>query len=125
MFTDFIVGNRVDDEVLLFKNLDVTNLVTPVKADVLEKLLVDTNYPDEEREFVIDGFKNGFSLGYNGNQNVKMTAPNLRFTVGNKRILWNKVMKEVKLRRYAGPFSQIPFKNYIQSPIGLVAKDGG
>ena len=34
-------------------------------------------------------------------------------------------MKEVKLQRYAGPFTKIPYEFYIQSPIGLVAKDGG
>ena len=34
-------------------------------------------------------------------------------------------MKEVKERRYAGPFETIPFDNYIQSPIGLVPKDNG
>ena len=34
-------------------------------------------------------------------------------------------MNEVKEKRYAGPFQKIPFTNYIQSPIGLVPKDGG
>ena len=34
-------------------------------------------------------------------------------------------MKEVKAKRYAGPFTDIPFDNFIQSPIGLVPKDGG
>ena len=34
-------------------------------------------------------------------------------------------MKEVKAGRIAGPFDQIPFKNYIQSPVGLVPKAGG
>ena len=34
-------------------------------------------------------------------------------------------MKEVQLGRYAGPFLMPPFENYIQSPIGLVPKDGG
>ena len=33
-------------------------------------------------------------------------------------------MKEVKLKRFAGPFEDIPFDNYIQSPIGLVPKAG-
>ena len=33
-------------------------------------------------------------------------------------------MKEVSLHRVAGPFEQIPFANYIQSPIGLVPKVG-
>ena len=34
-------------------------------------------------------------------------------------------MKEVKLKWYARPFKQIPYKFYIQSPIGLVPKDNG
>ena len=34
-------------------------------------------------------------------------------------------MKEVQLKRYAGPFDTIPFKYYIQSLIGLVLKDNG
>ena len=54
-----------------------------------------------------------------------MTSRNLRLTVGSQVELWNKVMKEVKAKRYAGPFTKIPFDNYIQSPIGLVPKDGG
>ena len=33
-------------------------------------------------------------------------------------------MKEVQLKRYAGPFDKIPFENYVQSPIGLVPKAG-
>ena len=34
-------------------------------------------------------------------------------------------MKEVEVRRLAGPFDSIPYENYIQSPIGLVPKVGG
>ena len=34
-------------------------------------------------------------------------------------------MNEVKEKRVAGPFAQIPFNNYVQSPIGLVPKAGG
>ena len=34
-------------------------------------------------------------------------------------------MKEVGLGRYAGLFKEVPYPNYIQSPIGLVPKDGG
>ena len=32
-------------------------------------------------------------------------------------------MKEVRDKRYAGPFSDIPCNHFIQSPIGLVPKD--
>ena len=33
-------------------------------------------------------------------------------------------MKEVKVGKYAGPLEDIPYKNFIQSPIGLVPKAG-
>ena len=56
---------------------------------------------------------------------VRMTSANLKFRVGNPTILWNKIMKEVKLKRYAGPFSEVPYQYFIQSPVGLVDKDHG
>ena len=56
---------------------------------------------------------------------MKRTAPNLPINVGTKTDLWNKVMKEFQKRRYAGPFKDIPFEHFIQSPIGLVLKDNG
>ena len=34
-------------------------------------------------------------------------------------------MKEVRLKRFAGPFEEPPFTDFIQSPIGLVPKDVG
>ena len=91
----------------------------------LEELLKETNYDQEKTKYLVEGFKNGFDLGYRGPQDVKLTSKNLKFTIGNKIELWNKVMKEVEQKRYAGPFEHIPFDNYIQSPIGLVPKDGG
>ena len=66
----------------------------------------------------------GFSLGYEGPHNVKQYSPNLKLNNKTEEIvLWNKVMKEVKEGRYAGPFKTPHFDNFIQSPIGLVPKD--
>ena len=47
--------------------------------------------------------------------------------MGNEFDMWEKIMKEVRLGRHSGPYSRqnIPFKNYIQSPIALVPKSGG
>ena len=42
--------------------------------------------------------------------------------VGDERDMWSKIMKEVKAGRYAGPFDQILYNSYVQSPIGLVPK---
>ena len=94
--------------------------MTLVGVQQLESLLKDSNYDTEKATFLVDGFTNGFSIGYEGDPNVKLTAPNLRFRIGNEKTLWNKVMKEVKAKRYAGPFDKIPFDTFIQSPIGLV-----
>ena len=99
------------------------NIYTPVDVKVLEHYLTTTNYDKEKRDFLINGFKEGFDLGYRGEKNVQRRSPNLKFIVGSQSILWNKVMKEVENNRYAGPFEEIPFDNYIQSPIGLVPKD--
>ena len=74
----------------------------------------------------MEGFKKGFDLGFRGKiKGVTRTAPNLKIRVGSSVILWNKVMKEVEADRYAGPFKDPPFKEFIQSLIGLVPKDRG
>ena len=125
MFINFIQDQTEEVQILQYENKDLTNIITPVNVQQLGKLLDKTNYNKEESEFLIDGFTNGFDLGYRGPENIQQTSQNLKFTVGDKIELWNKVMKEVKELRYAGPFEEIPFDNYIQSPIGLVPKDGG
>ena len=113
-------------DVSYFENFDLDNMITPVNVRRLDELLSESGYDQKKKQFLVDGFTNGFSIGYDGPPDVKQTAPNLKFRgVGNKTELWNKVMKEVKLKRYAGPFKEIPFEHFIQSPIGLVPKDGG
>ena len=101
-------------------------MITPVDMDCFEQLLKLYRYDTNETQFIIDGFRNGFDLGYRGETtNIRRDAPNLKFRIGDLIIWWNQVMKEVKLKRYTGPFKSPPFENYIQSPIGLVPKDGG
>ena len=113
-------------EVMQYENMDLDSIVTPVNVKRLAELLQLSKYDKNESQFLLDGFKNGFSIGYSGPEDVQIKSPNLKFRqVGDEVILWNKVMKEVKLKRYAGPFETIPFKSFIQSPIGLVPKDGG
>ena len=116
---------RKTGKILYFENFDLNSVVTPVDADALERLLNETHYDINKTKYLVNGFRNGFSLGYCGPKQVQRLAPNLKLTVGDEIDLWNKVMKEVKLKRFAGPFKQIPFENYIQSPIGLVSKDNG
>ena len=92
---------------------------------MFEKLLVQSNYDPEETQFMIQGFRQGFNIQYNEPKNRQSRSKNIPFTVGNKVELWNKLMKEVQNKRVAGPYKQVPFDNFIQSPIGLVPKAGG
>ena len=97
------------------------------RTDELRKLLVECRYDKNKTDFLIKGFSEGFSLEYNGPRDIQQTSHNLKLRdPSHKIILWNKVMKEVKLERYTGPFKGAPpFKCFIQSAIGLVPKDGG
>ena len=104
-------------------NFDLENVITPINIDELDHLLRASGYEDESRIFLVKGFAKGFSLGYQGPVHRKNRSKNIQFTVGDKETMWSKIMKEVDCGRYAGPFKEIPFENYIQSPIGLVPKD--
>ena len=109
-----------------FSNTNLTDIITPVKGDRLKLLLNQAGYDQAKTEFLFDGFTNGFSLQYTGKlTRVRRYAPNLKIRIGSPIELWNKVMKEVSLGRYAGPFEQPPFEYFVQSPIGLVPKDKG
>ena len=100
-------------------------MITPVDYKILEVLLTECNYDTDKTKRLVAGFRDGFSLEYEGNEKVKITSQNLKLNVGNETILWNKVMKEVKNKCYAGPFEEVPYEYFLQSPIGLVPKDGG
>ena len=113
---------------MFFENFDLENIVSPVDVTQLEQLLIQTGYDKSETKFLVNGFTNGFDIGYRGDQKVKLQSHNLKLrNPGDHVVLWNKVMKEVKLKRFAGPYSHIPYSDeaYIQSPIGLVPKDNG
>ena len=103
----------------------MSTVVTPVDFKALEDLLIETKYDLRKTKYLVDSFEHGFDIGYEGDENVQIRAPNMRLTIGSEIELWNKVMSEVKEGRYAGPFESIPFEHYIQSPLGLVPKDNG
>ena len=110
---------------MYYENFDLENIITPIDADKFNELLSEANYNNKKRNFIVEGFKSGFPLCYEGDKQVRRTAPNLKLRVGSKLELWNKVMKEVQLGRYAGPYKDIPYQHFIQSPVGLVPKDKG
>ena len=118
------MGEDAGKELVYYTNYDLQTLVTPVKVEVLNDLLKQAQYPDDKRQFIVQGFSNGFDLGYKDPLKHANTAENIPLWIGNSTILWNKIMKEVKAGRFAGPFENIPYANFMQSPIGLVPKSG-
>ena len=98
-------------------------------VDELKELLIEANHDKDKTAYLIEGFTNGFSIGYEGPTDRQDESDNLPLNdLGTKTNLWNKVMKEVQQKRYAGPYKRgdLPVKDqFIQSPIGLVPKSGG
>ena len=92
---------------------------------MLENLLVEAKYDKDEMEFLVKGFKEGFQIGFQGPRNIARKSPDLKLEYGTKWDLWKKVMKEVAVNRFAGPFKEPPYDYYHQSLIGLVPKSNG
>ena len=111
-------------EVKYCSDYKLEEIKTPINVNRLEELLQEIEYNMEETEFLCTGFRNGFSLGYEGPDERTDEASNLPFTVGSPTELWNKVMSEVEEGCFAGPYEKIPFTHYVQLPIGLVPKAG-
>ena len=86
--------------VLWSENFNLHEIITSVNAEKCTQLLRKTGYDERKTTFL----------------------SNLKIRIGSKLELWNKVMKEVAAKRYAGPFEEVPFKHFIQSPIGLSLK---
>lgn len=99
-------------------NFDLESLVTPINIEQYDKLLKETQYDKSKANYLVNGFRNGFDIGYRGPRDVKITARNMRCRVGTPTHLWNMVIDEVKAKRYAGPFAVCPFQYFIQSPLG-------
>ena len=112
------------EEVLWYENYNLDDIVTPVKPKVLQQFLSETGYDRKKTRYLVRGFTKGFSLQYRGpRKNIQRTAANLPITIGLETEMWNKIMQEVKMKRYAGPYKNPPYKDFIQSPLGLVPKD--
>ena len=110
----------------MFSDFDLEGIVTPIDVNKLRRLLNGTGYDPMKAQELIKGFEEGFDIGYRGPSKRKNMSSNIPLRIGTEIDLWNKIMKEVKLSRVAGPYDTIPYSDtYMQSPIGLVPKAGG
>ena len=71
-------------EVTEYENLDLEEIVTPVKVKVLADMLQHAGYNPTETKYLVVGFTNGFSLEYSGPRKIKRFSNNLPLRVGNQ-----------------------------------------
>ena len=93
-----IYGYLEKEEVDFYTNYDLENITTPVKVKVLHQLLKESDYPEDEMNFLVEGFIHGFDIGYEGPALRQDVSRNLPLRVGSKLDIWQKVMKEVKAK---------------------------
>lgn len=78
-------------------------------------------YNQEERQFIIKGFSEGFPLGVVGSVPSSI-SPNHSSALTHQDFIEDKLRKELRLNRIKGPFPSPPFDNFKVSPLGVVPK---
>ena len=96
-----------------------TRVITPINPKALKVLL--QGYPEEEKDYLIDGFTHGFCIPFNG-PIPPLCQKNLPSATKHPQVIQNKLDKEIAKGRIGGPFHHPPFSKFIVSPVGVVPK---
>lgn len=92
---------------------------SPIKLEVLESWL--KNYNSVDKHVLLSGFKDGFRLSYEGERKARFSK-NLKSAAQYSSVVQQKIDKEIRAGRVAGPFIEVPLKYLQVSPIGIVPK---
>ena len=95
---------------------------TPLKINKIVEC-IKSSYKSRDREELISGLSNGFSLHYAGPR-LPRDSPNLKSAKQFPEVLKAKILKELEADRVACPFLERHFPTLVISPIGLVPKNG-
>ena len=102
-------------------NFQSKNLPTPIDVPKLDRLL--SGYGEMEKRRLVDGFTRGFTIPSTiSSDPCKFGYTNHKTVLSNMSVVQDKLDKELRLGRIAGPFVDPPFENFIVSPLGLVPK---
>lgn len=102
-----------------FTNSFSQHLPTPIRVNKLHAYL--EGYPIRSKDYLINGFSNGFLLDYVGPQ-IASSCINLLSALLKPDAVDDKLDKELKLGRIVGPFLTRPFPLLHISPLGLIPK---
>ncbi|XP_062590566.1 uncharacterized protein LOC134252145 isoform X1 [Saccostrea cucullata] len=103
----------------LKKTKSSSQLPTPINHEKLAEYL--KGYDKEKIAYLIDGFKNGFHLEYEGERGFQFSS-NLKSALENPHVVSQKIAKELHGGRIAGPFTELPIESLKISPLGIVPK---
>ena len=92
---------------------------TPIKVDKLQAYL--DGYPPRSKQYLLDGFRSGFSIDYVGPRN-NFSSKNLSSALDLPEGVNDKLAKELHSGRIAGPFETQPFPIFHISSLGLIPK---
>ena len=84
-------------------------------------MLISSEYDRLETQFLVDGFTFGFRLNCSVTP-LPGSCQNLQSARLHKEVVRNKLEKEIKASRIAGPFLVPPFPNLVCSPLGVCPK---
>ena len=76
-------------------------------------------YPN--KSYLVDGFRNGFSIGWQG-QMHEDPDKNAKLVNSHVDVVHDMLKKEIDAGRIAGPFKDLPFTDYLMSPLSLRPK---
>ena len=99
------------------------HVISPINVATLNRFL--TNHPDRLLvNFLLDGFTNGFSIGYHGSITPGQCR-NLLSARHSPDAVSAAILKEVRHGHTASPFQFRPFEFFHCSPLGAVPKKDG
>ncbi|KAK3101439.1 hypothetical protein FSP39_003614 [Pinctada imbricata] len=93
---------------------------TPISPNKLSLFL--HGYPKFELDYLVNGFKHGFKIGFQRQNFCDMFCNNLKSARQNPSIVTSKIRKEIDMERVMAPFSLKPFPIKHCSSLGLVEK---
>ena len=96
------------------------NLPTPIKPSRLAYYL--QGYDEGLTQYILDGFRNGFSLHTHNFKNSSVAPHNSSIAMRNPDAVTEKITKELQLNHIAGPFTSPPMPNFHVSPLSLRPK---
>ena len=103
--------------------LPLVSIVSPLKADVFASELRD--HPDREKvDFVINGIRSGFRLGFNHVPSLRPARRNKKSAEDHPAVVEEYLANEIALGRVAGPFQRPPMPNLHVSSFGVIPKSG-